>query len=293
MPWRYALLLLGVCSSSLSVILIRISPTNPVVLSALRLLVASVLLAPICWREWRRHRAAFTRQLWRRTLTPSVLLALHFSSWSYGARLTTAAPASLIVNLVPIALPFFLGWLVHERINRREVLGTAIALVGVTVLTARQAFAGGGDPRGNLICFGAMLLVAWYVALGRRNRDFPSLWLYVGPIYLQAGLLCLALAAPWLGAFDAGSGEEWALILALAVVPTILGHTLLNYSVRHLRGQVVGLAYAAQFIFPTLLAYYLFHERPAPQFYAGSVIVLAGIALVVFAAPTPLPPAAE
>jgi drug/metabolite transporter (DMT)-like permease len=293
MPWRYALLFLGAFASSMSVILIRMSHANSIVLSALRLLVAAALLSPVFWLEWRRHRAAWTRAHWRRTLPPSILLALHFSSWAYGARLTAAAQASLIVNLVPIAMPFFLYWLVRERINRVEVLGTLIALAGVTVLTARDAFAGGGNYWGNLVCFVSMLLVAWYVALGRRNRDFPSLWLYVIPIYFQAGLICLALSLPWLGQFDAGTAGAWLPIIGLACVPTILGHSLLNYSVRHLRGQVVGLVFASQFIFPAVLAISLFHERLTPLFCAASLIVLAGIALVVFSAPTPPPPAVE
>jgi drug/metabolite transporter (DMT)-like permease len=293
MPWRYALLFLGAFSSSMSVILIRLSHTDPVVLSALRLLLAGLLLAPLFVLEWRRHRGAYTRRHWLRTLAPSVLLAAHFSSWAYGARLTLTAQASLIVNLAPIAMPFFLYWLLRERINRVELAGTALALGGVILLTAHDAFAGGGDVRGNLICFGSMLLVTWYVALGRRNRDFPSLWLYVVPVYFQAGLICLVAALPAQGQFPASSGREWLLIVALTCIPTILGHSLLNYAVRHLRGQVVGLANAAQFIFPVAVAYVLFHERLAPVFYAAAAIVLTGIALVVFAAPAPLPSAAE
>ena len=293
MPWRYLLLFLGLFSTSMSVILIRLSTTQPVVLSAFRLLAAGLLLAPVFFREWRRHGVAFTAFQWRRTLAPSLLLALHFSSWAYGARQTAAAQASLIVNLVPVAMPFFLPGLVRERINRIELIGTAIALGGIAYLLAPDALVGGGDLRGNLICFGSMLLVAWYVAYGRKNRDFPSLWLYVVPIYFQSGLICLLLALPWLGSFSAGSAREWWVILSLACFPTILGHTVINHSVRYLRGQVVGLASAAQFIFPAIVAYFLFSERPNPRFYAASLIVLAGIAVVVFSAPTPPPPAVE
>lgn len=293
MSWRYLLLGFGVFATSMSVILIRMSPTNPVVLSAFRLLFAGALLGPVFRREWRRHPLAFTVAHWRRTLMPSLLLAAHFSSWSFGARLTTAAQASLIVNLVPVAMPFLLHWLVSERINRIEVIGTAIALGGVALLMAPDAFTGGANLLGNLICFGSMLLVAWYVALGRKNRDFPSLWLYVVPIFFQSGVICLLFSLPWLGAFGAGTAREWGLILALAVVPTILGHTIINHAVRHLRGQIVGLFTAAQFIFPTLVAYSLFQEHPQPLFYAASLIVIGGIALVVFSAPTPPPPAVE
>jgi len=289
MPWRYALVFIGVFCSSTAIIMIRLSHTHPTVLAALRLLIASALLAPVFWRELRRHRGVYTRQHWQRSLWPSVMLSVHFISWGYGSRMTFAAQASLIANLVPIALPFFLHWLVAERINRTEILGTAIALGGVALLTARAAFTASGDYLGNLICFGSMIAAAGYVALGRRNRDFPSLWLYVVPVYLQAGIISLVASLPWLGTFEFGSGREWLLMLGLACLPTIVGHSMINYGVRHLRGQIISLCNVTQFVFAGVLAYYIFHEHPAPLFYAASAVVVAGVALVVFSTPTPLP----
>jgi drug/metabolite transporter (DMT)-like permease len=109
-----------------------------------------------------------------------------------------------------------------------------------------------------------MIAAAGYVALGRRNRDFPSLWLYVVPIYLQAGLISLVASLPWLGTFEFGSGREWLLMLGLACLPTIIGHSMINYGVRHLRGQVVSLCNVIQFVFAGVLAYFLFPRAPRP-----------------------------
>jgi drug/metabolite transporter (DMT)-like permease len=293
MPRRYALLFIGVFASSTAVIMIRLSHTHPAVLGALRLLLAAALLAPLYWNARRKHQAVYTREHRARTLLPAALLAVHFISWGYGSRLTPVASASLIANLVPIALPFFLHYLVGERINRTEVIGTALALSGVVALTAPGLRAGSAGFWGNVICFGSMIAAAGYVALGRRNRDFPSLWLYVVPVYLQAGLICLVVSLPWLGGFDISSGREWLLMLGLAVLPTILGHSMINYGVRHLRGQVVSLCNVTQFVFAGILGYLIFHEQPSPLFYAASTLVVAGIALVVFSSPTQLPAAVD
>jgi drug/metabolite transporter (DMT)-like permease len=273
--------------------MIRMSHTHPTVLAALRLLIAAALLAPVYWSERRKYRADYTREHRGRTLVPAALLALHLISWGYGSRMTPVASASLIANLVPIALPFFLHYLVAERINRTEVIGTVLALAGVVALTAPGLHASGEGFWGNVICFGSMIAAAGYVAFGRRNRDFPSLWLYVVPVYLQAGLISLVVSLPWLGTFDVGSGREWLLMLGLACLPTILGHSMINYGVRHLRGQVVSLCNVTQFVFAGVLGYFFFHEQPARLFYAASALVVAGIVLVVFSAPTPLPPEVE
>jgi drug/metabolite transporter (DMT)-like permease len=286
---RYALLFLGVFACATAAIMIKASHTQAVVLTAVRLPLAVAMLSPLFWRDLQTHRRNFTREHLRRTLLPSVVLAAHLISWAYGARMTLSAQASLIVNLVPIAIPFFLHTLIGEQINRREILGTCIAIAGVLVLTLRDALTGGSDFRGNLVCFGSMLLFAWYLALGRKNRDFPTLWLYVVPVYAIAGVICFFAALPWLGTFEFASPREWALMFGLACIPTIIGHSLLNASMRHLRGQIVSLCNLGQFFFAGIMAYFIFGESPALTFYIASTLVIAGIALAIFSTPNAPP----
>lgn len=289
MAWRYLLLLLGVFGCSTSVILIKASETHATVIPPARLLLAVLALSPLFFLDLRRHRAAYTAAHLRRTTLPAFILALHFISWTYGARTTYAAQATLIVNLVPVAIPFFLHSLVGEKINRVELVGTAIAIAGLLLLNAHDALTGSGDLLGNVVCFVSMLLFAWYLALGRANRDFPTLWLYVIPVYFQAGLFSLIASLPWLDTFAYTSLREGSLLAGLAILPTIIGHSLLNHSLRHIRGQVVSLCNSGQFIFAGIMAFFLFHETPTALFLAAAAIVSAGIATVVLATPTTPP----
>jgi drug/metabolite transporter (DMT)-like permease len=130
-----------------------------------------------------------------------------------------------------------------------------------------------------------MLFFAFYLALGRRNRDFPSVWLYVIPVYAQAAAICLVVAFRWIGTFSFGSGREWALMAGLGAIPTVFGHSLLNASMRRIRGQIVSLCNSSQFVFAGALGYLLFGEVPRAEFYAASAIVVAGMAIVALATP--------
>ncbi|MCU0792042.1 MAG: DMT family transporter [Opitutaceae bacterium] len=277
------LLLLGIIACSTAAVMIKASTTHPAVLAAVRLILAAGLLTPLLLRELRIHSDRLPAAWLRRTTLPSLALAAHFITWAYGARMTLTAQASLIVNLAPIAIPFFLHWLMRERITTREVVGTLLALAGVFVLSARDALAGGGDWAGNAMCFGSMLLFAWYLALGRKNRDVPSLWIYVVPIYWQSAVFCGVAALALDADFVVTSPREWGLLIGLAFVPTIIGHSLLNRSMRALRGQLVSVANLGQFIFAGLMAWMLFGEFPSPVFYAAASLVIAGVALVVLA----------
>jgi drug/metabolite transporter (DMT)-like permease len=285
MPLQYLLLFLGVIACSTSAILIRSSTSDPFVLTAFRLVIASALLAPVFVAQLRKFPGGFTRDHLRRTHAPALVLAVHLISWTLGARMTVVAQATLIVNLVPIALPFFLFWLARERINRTEVAGTALAIIGLLTLSMKDVLMGGGSLAGDAVCFVSMLLFGLYLALGRRNRDFPSIWLYVIPVYAQAAVVCLIVALPRIRTFEFGSGREWLIMIGLGAIPTVCGHSLLNAAMRRIRGQIVSLCNVSQFVFAGVMGYFLFHEVPRGLFYAASAIVVAGVSIVVLSMP--------
>jgi drug/metabolite transporter (DMT)-like permease len=72
---------------------------------------------------------------------------------------------------------------------------------------------------------------------------------------------------------------------ALAVVPTVCGHSLLNAAMRRIRGQIVSLCNVSQFVFAGFMGYLLFGEIPRALFYVASAVVVAGVAVVVFSMP--------
>jgi drug/metabolite transporter (DMT)-like permease len=275
------LLLLAVFSASTAVIMIKASTVHPVLLASFRLIIAAAALTPVFVRDLRRHRAVYSRAHLKASLLPGVILAVHLMSWIVGARMTPTANASLIVNLMPLAMPFFLVWLTGESLNRREVVATAVALVGVTVLAAGDLNLSPTYFAGDLICFGSMLFYALYLALGRRNRTFPSVWLYLVPLYAVGGLVSSCVALILTNPLQPYSQREIALILGLGLVPTVLGHSLLNRSMQHFRGQLVTLVNMSQFVFAGIMAFFLFSEVPAPTFFVASGLVVASVWIVV------------
>lgn len=297
-------LLFGVFCCATSVLFIKSSTADPVFLASARQLLAAAFLAP--W-YFQARRAAVSQTAAgseaiplrrRQVVLPGLLLGAHFVSWIVGARLTPAANATLIVNMVPIAMPFLLLALAHERVTRRELVGTGLALGGVIFLGAADFDAAPVHFLGDLVCFGSMLLYAGYLAGGRAARSLPSLFLYVVPVYFAGGLACLVaglvgwggqlagLLPPWVGSpATLASPRELLLLLGLTVMPTLLGHTLINRALRSLRGQVVSIVNLAQFVFAGLMAWFFLGERPAVAFLFAAALVVAG-ALVVLVRPT-------
>ena len=281
------ILMLGVFAASTSVLFIKASQIDPAWLSGYRLLLAAFLLSPLFARHLRSYGMG-SGGLWLRSLWPAAALAAHFILWVMGARLTNSAHATLIVNMAPVAMPFALILLARERVTRPEIAGTVIALLGLLFLATADVRI---DPqlfRGDLTCFVSMLFYTLYLALGRRNRDLPSLWLYVVPTYTLAGLFCtgwglleLLFAGKALPSPAAWQLADIVAILGLAFVPTIVGHSCINFALRHLRGQIVVLLNLSQFIFAAVLAWLILADVPQPAFYPAALLTAAGAVIVI------------
>lgn len=279
--FRILLLIFGVFCCSTAVLLIKASQTSPVMLASLRLWVAAIALSPVFFLSVRKHRDRFAWSSLRATIMPALMLSIHFISWIIGARMTPAVNSTLIVNFVPLVMPFLLFFSLRERLTRAEILATLVAMGGVALLCVSDFNISPEYFWGDVICFGSMLALAYYMLLARRNRDFPSLWLYVVPIYFLSAIMCL-VAAPFLGAMHVEwSWREAVLVLALGIVPTVFGHSIINRSMQKLRGQVVSILNMGQFIFAGVMAWFVFGERPSTMLYVAAVMIVGGACLVV------------
>ena len=292
---RILFLVFGVVACSTASIIINMCDIHPLMLATLRLLLAAMMLTPFFIRDFRRHRKSYTRKDLVNTIIPGLLLGIHFISWITGIKMTRVANGSLLVNLAPIAMPLFLYFLLREKLSRREWLATALALGGTALLIScdfhldRQFFIG------DVTCFASMLFSCLYLALSRKYRDVSSVFLYVVPLYYIAGIFCLTSALVWGLTRDPNAlprlyaGREWFWVLCLAIFPTAIGHSILNYAMKKLRGQVVSIINMGQFIFAGLMAYLFLDQAPGWSLYIAAVAVVSA-ALIVVAARKPKAP---
>jgi drug/metabolite transporter (DMT)-like permease len=104
---------------------------------------------------------------------------------------------------------------------------------------------------------------------------------YVLGVWTTAAL-ALALIALAAGAPFTGHPPRTLLALAaLALIPTVAGHGLVNRSLRLLPAPTVGLFLLGEPLCAALLAYLAFGETPNALTLAGGALVLAALALVV------------
>ena len=286
MAFNLVLLLVGVFACATAPIMIQMTRTPPVLMAGLRMLVAAVVLAPLFVRDLTRARAkeGFARRDLLRALLPGVMLALHFVSWIAGARMTRATNCSLIVNMVPIAMPFFMFFMIRERITRAELVGTVLAIAGVVLLAAADKDVSAAHFQGDMLCLGSMLFLTYYLALSRKYRHVGSIWLYVVPVYAVGAAVCLLAATVFPGGpvtWEIFTRDEILLILGLGIIPTVIGHSTLNHCMRQMRGQVVSILSLFQFVFVAVMAYVIWRELPIWALYPACALLIAGAVIVL------------
>jgi drug/metabolite transporter (DMT)-like permease len=120
--------------------------------------------------------------------------------------------------------------------------------------------------------------------VGRGLREALPLDAYVLGVWGTSALCLAALAAVAATPLYPYPPRTVAAFVALAVVTTLGGHGLVNWSLRRLPAPTVGLFLLGEPVGATLLAFLLFGEAPGAWAVSGGLVVLAALATVILEA---------
>ncbi|NHZ72259.1 MAG: EamA family transporter [Aquificales bacterium] len=295
----YLVLAAGIFAVSFGSILARLAQeegTPSLVIAAYRTLVATLILLPFMLMRHRDEVQAMTPTDWRLALVAGMALAVHFATWISSLSYTSIAASTVLVSTSPLwvalVAPFFLG----EPFTRWLKIGMVLALVGTVIISlgamvstmvavenGRLLFnttdlATGQQPLlGNTLALIGSLGGAVYILIGRKLRTRLSLTSYATLVYGTAAV-CLVLVVWLTGNSMLGySPQVYLLFLLMGIVPQLLGHSSFNYALGYLPAAYVGVVIFAEPIGASLLALFIFGERPGPMVVLGSVFVLVGV----------------
>jgi drug/metabolite transporter (DMT)-like permease len=279
--------------------LIRLSSAPPLVIALWRLVIAEgILLAILFWRnEWRAWWS-LSRREHLVAAGAGVVLALHFWSWNASLSYTTVAASVVLVNLQPALVAIGSAWLLRETVTQRQIIGVVLGIIGAAIV-AVPALVGSNGITGQIAPFGipsrlfgdllaifAAVAATLYYLAGRKLRATLALIPYVSLVYGWCTVALLAIAlirGEQLGPYPA---NDWAIFAGLAAGPMLLGHTGMNWALRHLPAHVVNLTVLGEPVGASILALVIpaIAERPDRWTLLGGAVIL-GAALWSLHAP--------
>jgi drug/metabolite transporter (DMT)-like permease len=271
-------MLVSIAAVSTASILIRLSEAPPLTLATYRMVLSTLMLAPIYLRGGGLRQFRELDGGRRLSLVGvGVVLAVHFASWITSLGLTSVASSVIFVHIDPIFVAIVSHFIVGERVGRRTALGIAVALAGATMIAWGDTGSGMGSLYGDALALIGGVMLGIYILGGRYLRRSLSLVTYVTPVYATAAVVLLAsslaLGAPLTG-YPLG---EYIIFLALAVVPMIFGHTVYNWALKYVSAPVVSISLLGEPVGASILAYTLLGEQPGAWVVAGGAVTLLGI----------------
>ena len=70
--------------------------------------------------------------------------------------------------------------------------------------------------------------------------------------------------------------------MLLALIPTLLGHTLYNYILKFVKAHLVGMTILGEPVGASILAFLIFKEIPPDTIYLGGILIFIGIWIAVW-----------
>jgi drug/metabolite transporter (DMT)-like permease len=214
-----------------------------------------------------------------------VLLAAHFALFLQGLHETSFPAAVALVSLEPLAVVMVAWAAFGIRPRRGEGLGVLLASAGALVVASG---AGKGEHRlvGDVLVLLAVVVFGGYVAAARGLRDAIPGLPYAATVY---GVASLALAPAALVLFSRAPlppTSTWVAVLLLGLVPTLIGHTLLQLAARRVSPSLVALVSPGETVGSLAIGAAWLGAWPTAAEGAGAALVLLGATVAILAQPS-------
>lgn len=286
----YFVILLAIAATSSAAIFILYALAEampPLLIAGGRLMVAALALTPVALLRYRIHIKNLSRKDALLITLSGVCLALHFTAWVSSLQLTTVLVSVVIVSTGPIWVAIMEVFFLRIRLSQLVIGGLLVALAGGVIIgvpldeLAPSATPGAEDLaatlRGAGLAWIGALSVSVYMLVGRTLRTklpvIPYVWLVYSVASICTLIVILGTSTPVLGYRPQG----YLILLAMGLVPQLLGHSSLNYLLEYFPAALVSMFSQLEPIGSALLALVLFGQIPPNQQIVGSAIIVCGV----------------
>ncbi|EQC47715.1 DMT family transporter [Bacteriovorax sp. Seq25_V] len=264
-------------------VIVKFSSLAPISILFFRLLLVSILLLPFAVRSGIR----IDKDDLIKVALASCFLFFHFLSWFSGIQKIPVGLTVIIYATNPIFTALIGHLVIREYFNKRFLFSLVFSFVGVVIASLSKAN-GEVDFVGVFQILLAALFYSSYMVYSKRNRatvknSTYNFYLNFFTCILGGGaLLVLGLSSSGVELLSLPSLYDWQVLLALAILPSILGHTLMVYSVSHYNLNMISSLKLFSPLISSYMAYVFFGERFNENLLLGFSFVAIG---VIFALP--------
>ncbi len=209
------------------------------------------------------------------------LLALHFATWIASVQLTTISHSLILESTHPVFAIVLSPLLLRERGGWKSVAAALLTFSGILIIAGQDFHLSDAKLRGDILALLSALFVTLYIFIARNQREQIDLIPYLIAVYSGAAFTLLVLILFSGYSLFAYPFPVHGMIFLLALVPTGVGHSLINWAARKIQAYKVNFTILGEPVIASLLAYFIFNEKPYGLFYPGAAFILLGIVLAL------------
>ena len=262
----------------------------PWTLCCWRVFLSALVLLPFVMSH-HREIVDLLRKRWPEALFIGAIgLGLTQGTIFTGLSYTSAINAGIIFATTPIITMVLAHFVLHERMNGWQAVGSAIAFLGIVVIAIHGSLAkllglklGLGDL---LMIAGAMMFACYTVLLKRAKFELDRLPLLF--VLLCAGALSAVpffLWEVWNGEHANLAFKGYMVLLYAAIPGGALMYLCFNWSIDILGPSRAGTLLYTQMIFTAIFAWLILGESIEWYHYVGAGLIIVGVLFVTLLRP--------
>ncbi|HBZ00276.1 MAG TPA: EamA family transporter, partial [candidate division Zixibacteria bacterium] len=171
--------------------------------------------------------------------------------------------------------------ILRERIGIYGVIAVILGLLGSFLVARGDLKIDPAHLKGDILSLLGAVFAGTYLFLGRYLRPRIDLIPYIVTVYGVSSLVLLILGLATRSIAVPTGGSDYLIFFLLALGPTILGHNLYNYALRHLPAFPVGISILGEPVLATIWGILIFGEKPLFTTLLGGIIIILAIVLVM------------
>ncbi|MFJ7745380.1 DMT family transporter [Peribacillus sp. NPDC097295] len=273
----YFALAIGVVTVSFSAILVKLASAPSGIIAFYRLLFTVLLMFPVFLMKYRHELKLIKKRDWMFSIAAGVFLAFHFILWFESLNYTSVSSSTVLVTLQPLFAFVGAYFFFKERFTLKAIASGVIAVAGSFIISWGDFRISGLALWGDILALVACALVTGYLLFGQSVVRRVSSITYTFVVYSMSAVTLFFYVLVKGEAIGPYPVTDWIYFILLAIFPTLLGHSLFNWSLKWLSASTISMAILLEPVGATILAYFILNEPILWTQVLGGAIILAGL----------------
>ena len=278
------MLFISIISVSISAIIIVTIDAPPLSIAFYRMLFTTLIILTliILNKKYIHELKKISKKTFLSMIIIGLILAVHFALWITSLKLTSIASSVILVSVHPIIVGPVSHYFFKEKLSIINLIGILLSIFGVIILVyGNYGFLSLtiDSIEGNILAFLGGIAAGLYILGGRKTRKKISIIPYVFIVYSSSTIALFIICIIFNSQLYNLNIIDYQLILLMAIVSGIFGHTVYNWVLKYIRTSIVSVALLGEPLASTVFAIIIPWINQVPSIYTifGGVIILSGI----------------